>query len=92
MFANCQLFCIHEKTFANDDSTLQIYSFLVQLPISPLSTPIFPTKAATVEALQSNTRQCSSYRGHTKMQLLNHVILPNILTPKLNIQLEHDCA
>ena len=40
--------------FANADSPLRIYSFLVQLPISPLATPIFPTKVATVEALQSS--------------------------------------
>ena len=66
-------FLIHEKTFANGDNP---YSFLVQLPISPLATPIFPTKVATVEALQSNMRQCSSYSWHTHLQLLNRVILP----------------
>ena len=37
--------------------------------------PIFPTKVATVEALQSSMRQCSSYSGHTHLQL-NRVILP----------------
>jgi len=53
---------------------LLINSFLVQLPISPLALPIFPTKVATVEALQSSMRQCSSYSGHTHLQLLNCVI------------------
>ena len=76
MFANWQLFPIHEKKFANGDNLSRIYSFLVQLPISPLATPIFPTKVATVEALQSNMRQCSSYSEHTHLQLLNRVILP----------------
>ena len=73
IFANGKLFLIHEKTFANDDNPLRIYSFLVQLLISQLTTPIFPTKVATVEALQSNTRQCSSYSGHIHLQLLNRV-------------------
>jgi len=59
--------------FANADSPLRIYSFLVQLPISPLATPIFPTK---VEALQSSMRQCSSYSGHSHLEWLNRVILP----------------
>ena len=76
MFANWQLFLIHEKTFANGDKPSRIYSFLVQLPISPLATPIFPTKVATVEALQSSMCQCSSYNGHTHLQLLNRIILP----------------
>jgi len=76
MFANWQVFLIHEKTFANGDNPSRIHSFLVQLPISPLATPIFPTEAATVEALQSSMRQCSSYSGHTHLQLLNRVILP----------------
>ena len=76
MFANWQLFLIHEKMFANDDNPSQIYSFLVQLPISPLATPIFPTKVATVEALQSSMHQYSSYNERTHLQLLNHVILP----------------
>ena len=76
MFANWQLFLIHEKTFANGDNLSRIYSFLVQLPIFPLVTPIFPTKVATVEALQSSMRQCSSYSGHTHLQLLDCVILP----------------
>jgi len=53
-----------------------VYSFLVQLPISPLATPIFLMKVATVEALQSSMRQCSSYSGHTHLQLLNRLILP----------------
>jgi len=34
-------------------------------------------KFATVEALQSSMRQCSSYTGHTHLQLLNCVILSN---------------
>ena len=76
MFANWQLFLIHEKTFANGDNPSRIYSFLVQLPISPLATPIFPTKVTTVEALPSSMHQCSSYSGHTHSQLLNRVILP----------------
>ena len=77
MFANWQLFLIHEKMFANGDNPSRIYSFLVQLPISLLATPIFPTKVATVEALQSIMCQCSSYSGHTHLQyLLNRVILP----------------
>ena len=37
----------------------------------------FPTKIATVEALQSNMHQCSSHSGHTHLQLLNRVILSN---------------
>ena len=49
---------------------------MVQLSISPLVTPIFSTKVATVEALQNSMRQCSSYNGHTHLQLLNRVILP----------------
>ena len=69
-------FLIREKTFANCENPSRIYSFPVQLPISPLATPIFPTKVATVEALQSNMRQCSSYSGHTHLQLLNRIILP----------------
>ena len=73
MFANWLLFLIHEKTFANGDNPSQIYSFLVQLP---LATPIFPTKVATLEALQSSMHQYSSYSGHTHLQLLNRVILP----------------
>ena len=76
MFVNWQLFLIHEKTFANDDTPSQIKSFLVQLPILPLATPIIPTKVATVKALQSSMHQCSSYSGHTHLQLLNRVILP----------------
>ena len=74
MFANWQLFLIHEKMFANGDNPSRIYSFLV--PISPLAMPIFPMKVATVKALQSSMRQCSSYSGHTHLQLLNRVILP----------------
>ena len=73
MFANWQIFLIHKKMF---DNPSQIYSFLVQLPISPLATSIFPTKVATVEALQSSMRQCSSYNERTHLQLLNRVILP----------------
>ena len=76
MFANWQLFLIHEKTFANGDNPSQIHSFLVQSPISPLAMPIFPTKVATVEALRCSMRQCSSYSGHTHLQLFNRVILP----------------
>ena len=76
MFANWHLFLIHEETLANGDNSSWIYSFLVQLPISLLAMPIFPTKVATVEALQSYMRQCSSYSGHTHFQLLNRVILP----------------
>ena len=34
------------------------------------ATPIFPTKVATAEALQSSMHQCSSYSGHTHLQLL----------------------
>jgi len=60
----------------NGDNPSRIYSFLVQLPISPLATPIFPTKVTTVETLQSSMCQCSSYSGHTHLQLLNRVILP----------------
>ena len=103
MFANWQLFLIHEKMFANGDNPSQIYSFLIQLPISPLTTPIFPMKVATVEVLQSSMHQCSSYSGHTHLQLLNQVILPKHFntgkgrpsslgkkkTLKLNIQLKH---
>ena len=76
MFANWQLFLINKKTVANGDNPSQIYSFVVQLPVSPLATPIFPTKVATIEALQSNMHQCSSYSAHTHLQLLNRVILP----------------
>ena len=63
-------FLIHEKMFAHGDNRSRICSFLVQLPISPLATPIFSTKVATVEALQS-----SSYSGHTHLKLLNRVNL-----------------
>ena len=48
----------------------------IKLSILLLATPIFPMKVATVEALQSSMRQCSSYSGHTHLQLLNQVILP----------------
>ena len=89
--------------FANGDNSSRIYSFLVQLPISLLATPIFPTKVATVEALLSSMCQCSSYSGHTHLQLLNRVILLKHFltleradhlawekkTLQLNIQLEH---
>ena len=62
-------------------------------PTSPCTTPIFPTKVTTVEALQSSTHQRSSYGGHTHLQLLDHVNLPkHSNTEVLNIQLEHDCA
>jgi len=54
---------------------ITLREYVLQLPISPLATPIFPTKAATVEALRSSMRQCSSYSGHTHLQLLNRVIL-----------------
>ena len=61
--------------------------------VSPLSTPIFPTKVATVKILQSSTHQCSSYSGHTHLELLDRVIRPEHSNPEvLNIQLEHDCA
>jgi len=49
----------------------------VQLPISSLATPIFPTNFVTVEALHNNMRQCSSYSGHTHFQLLNRAIHSN---------------
>ena len=49
MFANCQLFLIHKKTFVNDDNPSRIHSFLVQLPILPFAMPSFPTKVATVK-------------------------------------------
>jgi len=39
-----------------------------------IATPIFPTKFATAEALQNSMHQCSSYSGHTHLQLLNRVI------------------
>ena len=51
--------------------------YMVQLPISSLATPIFPTKFSTVEALRSRLRQCSSYSGHTHLQLFNGVIHSN---------------
>jgi len=54
---------------------IALCEYMVQLPISLLATPIFPMKFATVEALRSNMRQCSSYSGHTHLQLLNRVIL-----------------
>ena len=83
MFANWQLFLIHKKTFVNGDNPSRIYSFLVQLPISPLATPIFPIKVATVEALQSSVRQCSSYSGHTPFYNYSIVsFFQNILTLK----------
>jgi len=56
---------------------IALCKYIVQLPISSLATPIFPTKFATVEALQISMRQCSSYSGHTHLQLLNRVILSN---------------
>ena len=56
---------------------MALCEYIVQLPISSLATPIFPTKFATVEALQISIRQCSSYSGHTHLQLLNRVILSN---------------
>ena len=55
--------------FANGDNPSRIYTYI------SLATPIFPTKVATVEALQSSMCQCSSYNGHTHLQLLNCVIL-----------------
>jgi len=89
MFVNWQLFLIHEKTFANDDTPSQIKSFLVQLPILPLATPIIPTKVATVKALQSSMHQCSSYSGHTHLQLLYCVILWKHSNIAVEYQLEH---
>jgi len=84
MFANWQPFLIHEKCLRMVITLhKKLYSFLVQLPILPLATPIFPTKVATLEA---SMRQCSSYSGHIHLQLLNRVML---LTMQLNIQLEH---
>ena len=62
-------------------------------PTSPCTTPIFPTKVAIVEALQSSTHQCSNYCGHTHLQSLDRVIFPKYSnTEILNIQLMHDCA
>ena len=43
--------------------------------IPPCATPIYPAKVTNVEALQSSMHQCSSYSGHTLLQLLDHVIL-----------------
>jgi len=51
------------------------------MPTLLCATPIFPTKVAIVEALQSSTHQCSSYGGHTHLQLLDCVIL----TPECQI-------
>ena len=51
---------------------------IVQLPILSLATPIFLTKFVTVEAIRNSMCQCSSYSGHTHLQLLNCVILSNI--------------
>ena len=56
---------------------IALCEYMVQLPISALATPIFPTKFATVKALRSSMRQCSSYSGHTHLQLLNRVIHSN---------------
>ena len=38
----------------------------------------FPTKVAIVETLQSSMHQCSSYSGHTHLQLLDRVILKKL--------------
>ena len=56
---------------------IALCEYMAQLPISSLATPIFPTMFATVEALRSSMRQCSSYIGHTHLQLFNRVILSN---------------
>ena len=56
---------------------IALRKYIVQLPILLLATPILPTKIATVEALRSSMCQCSSYCGHTHLQLLNRVILSN---------------
>ena len=50
---------------------------MVQLPISSLAMPIFATNFATVEALRISMCQCSSYSGHTHLQLLNRIIHSN---------------
>jgi len=76
---------------------IALREYTVQLPISPLATPILPTKVATVEALRSSMRQCSSCSGYTHLQLLNRVvdtpicncsIVSFFLTLKLNAQLK----
>ena len=59
--------------FANGDSPLRIW--YITYIVTCLTH--FPTKFATVEALQSSMHQCSSYTGHTHLQLLNRAILSN---------------
>ena len=56
---------------------IALCEYMVQLLKSSLVTPIFPTKFATVKALRSSIHQCSSYTGHTHLQLLYRVILSN---------------
>ena len=65
---------------------IALCEYMVQLPILSLATPIFPTKQyyyyyyywavspAGVLMFTYSMRQCSSYSGHTHLQLVNRVI------------------
>jgi len=74
---NVRKLLIFSNSRENVREWIALCEYMVQLPISSLATPIFPTKFATVEALQSSMHQCSSYSGHTHLQLLNRVIHSN---------------
>jgi len=62
--------------FANGDNPSQICSTITYIAACHAHFSKNSMKAATVEALQSSMRQCSSYSGHTHLQLLDPVILP----------------
>ena len=72
MFANWRSFLIHEKTFVNGANPSRIYSFSGTY-IAPCHTH-FSNEGCHCRS-PTKQRQCSSYSGHTHLQLLNRVIL-----------------
>jgi len=72
MFANWQSFLIHEKMFANGAKPSRIYSFSGTYIAARHAH--FSNKGCHCRS-PTKQHQCSSYSGHTHLQLLNHVIL-----------------
>ena len=73
----CIMGIIHERKCSQIDSQEMFVNGDIlreYTTVSPLAMPIFPTKVATVKALQSSMHQCSSYSGHTHLELLGRVI------------------
>ena len=91
MFTNWLSFLIHEKMFANGANPLRIYSFSGNL-YHHLPCPFFSNEGCHCRS-PTKQRQCSSYSGHTHLQLLNRVIL----TKQTNTAVEYsawayDCS